>query len=38
LRRDAHAVHAIRFKGSWQILNNRTLDIRRDSDIGHVNL
>jgi predicted transglutaminase-like cysteine proteinase len=29
-----HAVAAVRYDGSWQILDNRTLDIRRDVDIA----
>jgi predicted transglutaminase-like cysteine proteinase len=29
-----HAVAAVRYNGRWQILDNRTLDIRRDIDIA----
>jgi len=31
-----HAVAAVRFDGRWQILDNRTLDIRRDVDIAEL--
>jgi hypothetical protein len=30
----SHAVAAVRYDGSWLILDNRTLEMRRDADIA----